>query len=122
MNRILSDNRHTTGWGVHLKRRLAVPLVLEKVGENRIRRVRKLKTGPNYFQDNEILATFMENRKRIERLESDMCGQFSDDMSCSDILNELEYIRANITLGLMNIAGDLDQVPSSEEILSEALA
>jgi hypothetical protein len=87
-----------------------------------MRRVRRLKIGPSYFEDNEILNTFVENRKRIERLESDMVGQFSDDMSCSDILNELEYIRANITLGLMGIAGDLDQVPSSEEILSETLA
>jgi len=118
----LSDNRHTTGWGVYLKRRLAVPLVLEKVSENRGRRTRRLKTGPSYFEDNEILRTFVENRKRIEELDTGLCGQFSDDMSSSDILNELEYIRANITLGLMEIAGGLDQTPSSEEILAETFA
>ena len=81
-----------------------------------------MKTGQSYFEDNEILRKFVENRKRIEKLETDLSGQFSSDMSSADILNELEYIRANITLGLMDIAGGLDQTPSSEEILAEAFA
>jgi len=106
-----------------MRRRLAVPLAIGDLGhsgKNVMKRTRKLRVSGEDTENQNMLSMLAENRKRIERLESDVwqCA----DVDCADIIEEIEFLRANIELGLVEIAGDLEEIQSSEEILAQAMA
>lgn len=66
------------------------------------------------------LNRLAENRSRIEKLEGEVWQ--CSEVDCSEIVDEIGLLRANIQLGLVEIAGSLEEAPSSEEILAEAMA
>jgi hypothetical protein len=104
-----------------MKRRSAVPLAIENMNRmvpTRIQKKRKLKTSAVDAETGYILSRLAENRDRIERLEADIWQ--CSEVDCSEIVDELELLRANVELGLIDIAGGLEEIPSSEEILAEA--
>jgi len=104
-----------------LMRRSAVPLAIENMNRmvpTRIHKKRKLKSSAADAETGYILSRLAENRSRIERLEGEVWQ--CSDVDCSEIVDELELLRANVELGLMEIAGGLEEIPSSEEILAEA--
>ncbi|HIH01149.1 TPA: hypothetical protein HA259_03590 [Thermoplasmata archaeon] len=104
-------------------RRLAVPLAINGLshsGQNVMRKTRKLKASGIDVESQRLLSKLAENRSRIEQLESDF-WEYAD-VDCADIVDEIEYLRANIELGLVEIAGGLDEIRSSEEILAEVMA
>ena len=106
-----------------MKRKLAVPLAVEcsaDGGMNVVHRVRRLKSAGIDAETHRLLEKLADNRARIENLERETWACSGYD--CSEMVEELEYLRATIELGLMEIAGGLDEVPSSEEILAEGLA
>lgn len=101
-----------------MHRRLAVPFAIRKLGiENEnCMRIRKLK-GPE-SNDLDMLLQIAENRARIERLWKDVCE--SPDMEVGpEMDSDLDYISASVHLGLLEITGELEDVPCSEELLLE---
>ncbi|MBN1678494.1 MAG: hypothetical protein JW880_08155 [Candidatus Thermoplasmatota archaeon] len=102
-----------------MNRKLAVPLAVSRE-KNRVIRTRILKDSQD-VDDIKVLATLAENRLRLERLIKDL-EEDQDFYETEDTTNELDYIKASIQLGLLEMAGELEGVPTSEEILEEAVA
>jgi len=102
-----------------LKRKLAVPLAVSKV-KNRAIRTRILKDTED-VDDIRILATLAENRQRLERLVRDL-EQDEGFYETEDMANELDYIKASIQLDLLEVAGELEAMPFSEDLLEEVAA
>jgi len=106
-----------------MKRRSAVPLAIssmDQTGQNVMRRTRKLKVSGTDVESQGFLGKLAENRMRIEKIERDVWQ--CSDVDCADIVEEIELLRANIELGLVEIAGELEDIRSSEEILAEVMA
>lgn len=102
-------------------RKLAVPIALRNVGfadRNMMTRTRTLKSVQDDPEEHHILAKLAENRAMIERLHAEI-GHARSEVDCTDIVNELEYLKADIELSLVEIATDIEEMPSSEEILAQ---
>jgi len=104
-----------------MKRKLAVPIALRNVETfdtntmNRTRTIRGSEDDPVEF---EILSKLAENRARIARLWDDV-QHGGEGIDCSEIVNELEFLKADIDLSLVEIEADIEDVPSSDEILDQ---
>jgi hypothetical protein len=106
-----------------MRRRSAVPLAVSSIGhsgQNVMRRTRTLKVSGVDVESQRLLGKLAENRTRIEKLERDVWQ--CSEVDCAEIVEEIEFLRANIELGLVEIAGGLEEIRSSEEILAEAMA
>jgi hypothetical protein len=57
----------------------------------------------------------------IERLQKSI-DLDPQEVDCHDIVNELEFLRADIEIGLTEIEAEIEDLPSSEEILTQELA
>jgi len=107
-----------------LNRKLAVPLAFEKgayVIGNRTRKPRVLRESCEDVEDLEIMKKLADNRMRLARLREDVeeNPEVGDD---GDIARELDYLKATIQLGLLEVTGELEEIPSSEEMFEEAVA
>ncbi|UCE91354.1 MAG: hypothetical protein JSV90_08075 [Methanobacteriota archaeon] len=106
------------------RRRSAVPLAIESMNRlvptGVVKKRRKLKASGVDPDTRRVLNKLAENRMRIETLERGVweCA----DIDCSEVIGEIDLLRSNIELGLVEIAGGLDEVPTSEEVLAEAMA
>jgi len=108
-------------WDAKMMRKLAVPIALRNVGfidRNTMTRTRTLKPSQDDPAEYHVLAKLAENRTRIDRLHRDI-DHAGHDVDCTDIVNELEYLKADIELSLVEVATDIDEMPSAEEILSQ---
>ena len=106
-----------------MRRKSAVPLAIEDMNvmvPTGIRRKRILKLSGIDHETYRTLSRLAENRDRIERLEGEIWQ--CSDIDCSEIVNEIDLLRANIELGLVELAGGLEEAPSSEDILAEAMS
>lgn len=104
-----------------MMRKLAVPIALSNVGDldrNTMNRTRTVRASDEDPLEYEILLKLAENKARIERLRRDV-EHAGCEVDCSDIMNELEYLKADIELSLVEIEADLEDAPSSEEILAQ---
>jgi hypothetical protein len=112
------------GWDAGLNRILAVPVVVNSLTTDdlpRFVRTRTLRTDVYEPEEFETLCKLAENRVRIEKLRSDL--ETSPCVSGSiNIPNELDYLKAEIGLELLEMVGDIDEIPSSEEFMAEAFA
>lgn len=102
-----------------MNRKLAVPLAVSTV-QDRVIRTRILKDTED-VEDIKILATLAENRLRLERLAKELESD-REFYETEDIASELDYIEASVQLGLLEITGELEEVPASDEILEAAVA
>ncbi len=106
------------------RRRSVVPIALDSMNRlvptGAVKRRRKLKVSGSDPDSSRVLSRLAENRMRIESLERGVWE--CSDFECSDIVEEIDLLRSNIELGLVEIAGGLDEVPTSDEIIAEALA
>jgi len=112
------------GWDAELNRRLAVPLVIEtaeNLSSGRATRCRTLRSAAYAPEDLVMLSKLADNRERIERLERDI-HRCPEAIDCSDIVNELDYLKTSVGIDLAEISVEIEDVPASEEILAEALA
>ena len=106
-----------------VKRRSAVPLAIDSMDRlvpTKAYKKRVLKLAGVEPETYQTLSRLADNRARIERLEGEVWQ--CSDVDCAEIVNEIDLLRANIELGLVEIAGGLEESPSSEEILADALA
>ena len=104
-----------------MMRKLAVPIALRNVGaldRNTMARTRTLRASQDDPLEYHILRTLAENRARIERLQEDL-DLARTDADCSEIVNELEYLKADIELSLVEIEADIEDAPSAEEIVAQ---
>ena len=108
-----------------MNRRLAVPLAVKGLlghEENRVVRIRALKNSEEQDpEDIEIARKLAQNRERIEGIWKDLQRdpEFPDS---PEIETELDYINATIQLGLLEITGELEEVPYSDELFEDAVA
>jgi hypothetical protein len=111
------------GWDVELNRKLAVPLAvkgLHRKEENRVVRIRILKDSDQGSDDLEFARKLAENRARIDSLLEDIESKDPEGVDSPEIETELDYIEASIQLGLLEITGELEEVPYSDELFEEA--
>ncbi|MEW5747635.1 MAG: hypothetical protein AB1793_02440 [Candidatus Thermoplasmatota archaeon] len=102
-----------------MKRRLAVPIALCNVGafgRNTMNKTRKLKATHDDPDEYHVLAALASNRASIERLAGDI-EHLQHEVDCRDVLNELEYLKADIELGLMEVTAEIEDTPAPEDIL-----
>jgi len=71
--------------------------------------------------DVHILRQIADNRRRIEEIREGL-ESWNASVDSSDIQNELDFVRANVQLSMLGMAGELEGIPSSDEVLTEALA
>ena len=110
------------GWDAGLNRRLAVPLAVSGVVErDHERYFRRILREDEDAKDIEIMRKLAENRARIEKLMTEVEVHPDFDYS-PDASNELDYIKASIQLGLLEITGELAEAPYSEEVFEQAVA
>jgi len=110
------------GWDAGLNRRLAVPFAVKglcRKDENRVVRFRILKDSEQDGDDLEFARKLAENRARIDDLLEDIDSN-PEVADLPEIETELDYIQASIQLGLLEITGELEGVPYSDELFEEA--
>jgi hypothetical protein len=83
-------------------------------------RTRRLKTG---FDDDEseLLRKLSENRLRLDRISREL-EVHPETVDTREIQNELDYLKANIQVGLVELSGEIEELPTSEELVADALA
>lgn len=105
-----------------MNRRLAVPLavdgVVSKDHDRFFRRILKDEENP---EDLEIMRKLAENRDLIDSILADIEND-PVAVDTHDISNELDYIKASVQLGLLEITGELEATPYSDELFEEAAA
>jgi succinate dehydrogenase/fumarate reductase-like Fe-S protein len=109
------------GWVAKMMRRLAVPIALRNVGahdRNKMTKIRTLRAPEDDPLEYHILTKLAETRVRMDRLRR-CVDDALPSADCSDILNELEYLKSDIELSLIEIDADIEDAPSSEDILAE---
>ena len=112
------------GMGCRVNRKLAVPLAIEgfrKDDENRPTLIRIIKESDEYAEDAEVLRRLSENRMRLDNLSRDIEEDF-DDVDTSDIAMELDYMKATIQLGILEVTGELEESPTAEELFETEVA
>jgi hypothetical protein len=112
------------GWDAELNRRLTVPLVVktaETRSAGRMTRCRTLRSTGCDPEEFTVLSKLADNRARIEKLEKNFELR-PESIDCSDIVNELDYLKASVGIGLTEIRVEIEDVPTSEEIFAEAFA
>ena len=110
------------GWDAELNRKLAVPLAVKgllRKEENRVVRIRILKDSDQNSDDLEFARKLAVNRARIDGLLEDI-DNYPEGVDSPEIETELDYIEASIQLGLLEITGELEEVPYSDELFEEA--
>ena len=105
-----------------MNRKLAVPLPLGRLWQrdaNKMARSRILRDADQ--EDLRMLMTLADNRVRLEKLMQDIETDpvFEDSEGVKD---ELDYINASISLGILEITGELEEIQSSDEAVDEVLA
>lgn len=118
------------GWDAALDRKLAVPIVPEasaaldqiwrthRKGGPRTRTLKEPEGGP---EEMHVLMKLADTRARLERLRREV-DELTEIDDSDDLMAELDYISASVSLGLLEIVGELSEVESSEEVLEEAAA
>ena len=112
------------GWDVELNRKLAVPFAVKgllRKDENRVARIRILKDSEQDGDGLEFARKLVENRARIDGLLEDI-SKDPEVVDSPEIGTELDYIEASIQLGLLEITGELEEAPYSDELFEEAVA
>jgi len=111
------------GWDAELKRKLAVPLALyncELAHESRSSRKRTLSRMQEDPLGFAMLTKLAENRDRIDRLRKDV-ELHPNEVDCSDITNELDYLKATIEFNLLEVENGISEIPSADEILMQEI-
>lgn len=106
-----------------MHRRLVVPIAVKDLGTGsmgRMVRTRKLKTGSD-DDESELLRKLTENRMRLDRISREL-EVHPEYVDTQEIQNELDYLKANIQVGLVELSGEIEELPTAEELVEEALA
>ncbi len=107
-----------------MNRKLAVPLAVKglvRKDENRVVRIRILKDSEQDIDDLEVAMKLADNRARIDGLLEDL-EEDPEMVDSPEIETELDFIQTSIQLGLLEITGELEGVPYSDELFEEAAA
>lgn len=100
-------------------RRSAVPLALEGMRwdhSGRPNLVRIIREADDYSDDAEIMRKVADNRLRLDALGRQIEEDFIEDFDPDDFAAELDYIKASIQLGILQLTGELEEGQTSDEI------
>ncbi|OGS42869.1 MAG: hypothetical protein A3K67_05315 [Euryarchaeota archaeon RBG_16_62_10] len=107
-----------------MNRKLAVPLAFGEcvpAGANVLKRLRILRDASEDAEEIDIMRKLAENHTRLELLREEI--ESDCEFNCDDEDEiELDYLKASIQLGLLEITGELEEIPCSEEIFEGILA
>lgn len=118
------------GWDAGLNRKLAVPLVpevspvLDNIWSAHMKRApktRALKESDEDSEDMRIMMKLADNRLRLERLRKEL-DELSGIDDSGDVMADLDYINASVSLELLEVMGELSELESSDELFDEAVA
>jgi len=96
-----------------------VPLVLEGIRKDRPGRpnlIRIIREADEYSDDADIMRKVAENRMRLDALTRQVEEDFAEDYDPDDFTSELDYIKASIQLGILQLTGELQETLTSDEI------
>ena len=102
-----------------MNRKLAVPLAVTKIHRGGgVIRTRILKND-DVLDDLEIITKLAHSKARLDRL----CEDIKEDPRCRrerpDLTAELDFLETSIKLDLLQLTGELEESPYSEELFEE---
>ena len=102
-----------------MNRKLAVPLAVKKVNRSGgIIRTRILKND-HILDDLDVATRLAETRARLDRLSADI----EEDPVCRlerpDLCAELDFLETSIKLDILQLTGELEEMPNSEELFDD---
>jgi hypothetical protein len=105
-----------------LIRRSAVPLVLDGIRKDQRGRpnlVRIIRETEDYSDDAETMHKVAENRLRLDSMMRQLEEDFPEDYDPDDFTSELDYIKASVQLGILQLTGELHETHSADELFEE---
>jgi len=102
-----------------------VPLVLDGMRKDQRGRpnlLRIIREAEEYSDDAEILHKVAENRLRLDTLTRQLEEDFPEDYDPEDFTAELDYIKASVQLGILQLTGELQETQTSDELFEEEVA
>ena len=102
-----------------------MPLVLDgmrKDHRGRPNLVRIIRETEEYSDDAEMMRKVAENRLRLDTMMRDLEEDFPEDYDPDDFTSELDYIKASVQLGILQLTGELQESQSADEIFDEEVA
>jgi len=110
------------GMGCWMIRRSAVPLVLDGIRRDHPRRpnlLRIIRETEEYSDDAETMKKVADNRFRLDSLCRQLEEDFPEDYDPDDFSTELDYIKASIQLGILQLTGELCETQSADELFED---
>ena len=102
-----------------------MPLVLDGMRKDQRGRpnlLRIIREAEEYSDDAEILHKVAENRLRLDTLTRQLEEDFPEDYDPEDFTAELDYIKASVQLGILQLTGELQETQTSDELFEEEVA
>ncbi len=102
-----------------------MPLVLDGIRKDQRGRpnlLRIIRESEDYLDDAEILRKVAENRLRLDTLIKELEEDFPEDYDPDDFTTELDYIKASVQLGFLQLTGELQESQTSDELFDEEVA
>ena len=84
--------------------------------------LRIIREAEEYSDDAEILHKVAENRLRLDTLTRQLEEDFPEDYDPEDFTAELDYIKASVQLGILQLTGELQETQTSDELFEEEVA
>ena len=106
-------------------RRSAVPLVLDGIRKDHPSRpnlIRIIREADDYSDEAEMMRRVAENRLRLDALTREVEEDFAEDYDSDDFSLELDYIKTSIQLGILQLTGELQATPTSDEIFESEIS
>ncbi len=102
-----------------------MPLVLDGIRKDQRGRpnlVRIIRETDDYSDDAETMRKVAENRLRLDSMMRQLEEDFPEDYDPDDFTSELDYIKASVQLGILQLTGELQETQSADELFDEEVA
>ena len=102
-----------------------MPLVLDGIRKDQRPRpnlIRIIRETDDYSDDAEMMRKVAENRLRLDSLMRQLEEDFPEDYDPDDFTSELDYVKASVQLGILQLTGELQETQSADELFDEEVA
>ncbi len=102
-----------------------MPLVLDGIKKdqrNRPNLLRIIRESDEYSDDADTLRKVAENRMRLDTLMRELEEDFPEDYDPDDFTTELDYIKASVQLGILQLTGELQESHTADELFEEEVS
>ena len=85
--------------------------------------IRIIRETDDYSEDADLMRKIADNRMRLDALTRQVEEDFPEDFNPDDFTLELDYIKASVQLGILQLTGELEETQTADEIFeAEATA